>query len=132
MKKNIAYIILLSLFIFIFSACNKDTTVPKVEKGIIDLSEWDFNTDKVLNLDGEWEFYPNEFINPKSFPKNDNANFVKVPSSWTKYQINDEQLKSYGYATYRIQIIPNKKDTVYKLNINRIDVAFKLWINNVE
>lgn len=37
---------------------------PLVENGFIDLSDWDFDKDGNVKLDGYWEFYPNELLSP--------------------------------------------------------------------
>jgi two-component system sensor histidine kinase ChiS len=37
------------------------------KNGILDLRNWNLKTQGVLALNGEWEFYPNEFILPNQF-----------------------------------------------------------------
>ena len=64
--KPIKLILLLFCFILI-GACSERKIPPKAVKGVLDLRDWDFDpstssgTDGVINLDGEWEFYWEEF-----------------------------------------------------------------------
>jgi|GEM_PF-4913282 len=41
--------------------------IPKVEKGVLDLRGWDLEKDGPVALDGDWEFYWKEFVDPASF-----------------------------------------------------------------
>jgi two-component system sensor histidine kinase ChiS len=80
-------LILISVFLF---TCNKKEklNLPLVEKGLIDLSDWDFEKEAKLNLDGEWLFsYNNLVFYPKDNQDLEKFNFVNVPSSWTNYTL---------------------------------------------
>jgi len=37
---------------------------PKAEKGILDLTQWQFEEDGVIKLNGQWEFYWNQLLEP--------------------------------------------------------------------
>ena len=114
----------------IFSACNSDKKIVVAKKGEINFTNWNFDTDGIVKLDGEWEFYPNKLINNKGIATEKNISYLEIPSSWKDVEINNEKLNSFGYATYKLKIIPNKQDSVYSISIARIDVAYKLWIND--
>ena len=50
-------------------ACgNQDSgkTQPLAKKGIIDLSNWDFKSDGPVQLNGEWLFVAEQFVQPKN------------------------------------------------------------------
>jgi two-component system, sensor histidine kinase ChiS len=124
--QSISFIIL-TFFILISFNCNESPKKPNPSaiQGVLDLRDWDFEKDGVVQLKGEWEFYWNELLdpnNPISSPKEADPNknslepnsklsneqstqpksitYLTVPSQWNKlgYPIN-------GYATYRLRIL---------------------------
>lgn len=66
--------------------------IPKAEKGVIDLRDWDFEKDGVLKLDGEWEFYWNRFLKSGQFETADSRIFMDIPSVWNGKNFNNERL----------------------------------------
>ena len=58
---------LLLLCFFLIGACSERKAPPKAVKGVLDLRDWDFGSsqdsgsDGIVKLDGEWEFYWEEF-----------------------------------------------------------------------
>ncbi|WBX78728.1 hypothetical protein PD280_12710 [Virgibacillus salarius] len=50
---------------------------PQAKNGVIDLSTWDFKNDQTITLNGEWEFYPNQFLTPLQQWKA--TNYINVP-----------------------------------------------------
>ncbi|MFC1617256.1 response regulator [Candidatus Margulisiibacteriota bacterium] len=105
--------------------------MPKTVKGVLDLRDWDFEKDGIVNLDGEWEFYWKEKLGPRDFANKTNKikpDYVKVPSIWNNYQINGK-LKSYGYATFRLRVLLNNSEPILAINVKRILSAYSVIIN---
>ncbi|MDX1960569.1 MAG: sensor histidine kinase [Leptospiraceae bacterium] len=139
------------LFLFVIISCSgikKET--PKAEKGVLNLQNWDFSKNRTINLDGEWEFYWEEFLQPTSNPVRDTymrlqpgieIKFINVPGRWNDFQFNSQKVGARGYATYRLQILlPNCistdcKDPKDRLNLGiklpNIGTAHEFWINGV-
>lgn len=95
------YILILSLLIC-FTAFSK--IQPKAEKGILNLTKWNFKKDGIVNLSGEWKFYWNKLIQPEHFhllPQK-MTGYIKMPSYWINQTINGQTFPSYGCATYRL------------------------------
>ena len=46
---------------------------PRAVDGVIDLSDWDFETDGPLVLDGEWAFYWDELLSLEEIEAGDGA-----------------------------------------------------------
>ncbi len=42
-------------------------TVPKAIQGKIDLSNWNFEQNGIVKLNGEWEFYWEQLLEPQDF-----------------------------------------------------------------
>lgn len=87
---------------------------PKVERGTIDLTNWDFERDGVVKLNGDWEFYWNSFLMdlPSTARHNIDPGYLFVPGLWNNKQINEITLPGHGYASYRLKIRHNIKDNL--------------------
>ncbi|AZO94450.1 diguanylate cyclase [Halocella sp. SP3-1] len=122
-RKLIFIIILLCTFLLNF------TSITKAE--IIDLSNYDL-TEKNINLNGKWEFYWKQLLEPTDFQEKnlEPSSIVEVPTAWNGYQLQDKKLPGMGYATYRLRIhIKNNTDLI-GLRIPPILTSYKLWINS--
>ncbi len=104
---------------------------PKAKKGVIDLRKWDWNANKNVALNGEWEFYWKKIIVPNEARKVNTpaTDFISLPSTWNDHVINGKKTGSRGYATYRLKILLN--DTVKSLAIRTriISTAYDLYVN---
>ncbi len=88
---------------------------------------------RVFPLNGEWEFYWNEYLNPDDFTKisknTDNFIFIRIPSSWKGFILNGKKLPVFGYATYRLILRNAITNHIYGFKIRYIDSNYKLWAN---
>lgn len=100
---------------------------PRAKMGILDVTQLEFETD-VVSLDGQWEFYWNQFLNPNEVTSNPVTEYVSLPSSWNKYTFNENTYSGDGYATYRLTFI-TKTNKRLALKIPRLRTAYKLWVN---
>ena len=133
---------LILLCFFLIGACSERKIPPKAVKGVLDLRDWDFERDGNINLDGEWEFYWEEFPTVGAggdliLPE-EKKDFIIVPSSWNghvvrrsteKGEIIEEKLGGEGYATYRLKVIlpevfPISMKVIYQ------GTAYYLYIQN--
>jgi len=135
--KNTNFILLIFLFtcILIFTSCKQNiVNQPKAKKGVLDISKWNFEKNGFVKLDGEWEFYWKELINPSDFAKKDSLSsklYFEIPKLWKKFEINSQKLGSYGYATFRLKILVPEKNKIYSLGFERVETAYKIWADNV-
>ncbi|HEY4599747.1 MAG TPA: ATP-binding protein [Cerasibacillus sp.] len=107
---------------------HKTPDQPYVEKGVLDLSNWTFTDKYTVLLDGEWEFFPNKFINPNNSAKHvktEEPSYITVPGSW-----KDELDSHIGHGTYRLKIIlPDNGEMMHGLRIEEITNAAQIYIN---
>ncbi|MDD9269543.1 ATP-binding protein [Paenibacillus sp. GCM10023248] len=78
-----------------------------VRDGVMDLSAWNYEQNKRIKLDGEWEFYWNRLLTSDDFNqagthKPSTTDFIKVPSQWNGKIVNGQPLPAFGFATYRM------------------------------
>lgn len=134
MKKYVSvllFILVLSLVLF-RGFVYKEHVFPSAVKGGIDLSNWQYDKDGSVNLDGQWELYWGRLLTPGDFSNNPNlkANqFIQIPGSLVS---STNKLSRQGYGTIRLKIklnnnIPN--EIQYGIRTEYILSASKIWIN---
>jgi two-component system, NtrC family, sensor kinase len=133
--QNIFRIILLLLFCLSIPGCSPSSKVPpKAVNGVLDLRDWDFEKDGIVNLDGEWEFYWGEnLLGDEILAKHEVKSLIKVPGYWNGLSIkksdgSQETISGIGYATYRLKVLHLKgtqfavrlPGSISKIFVNRI------------
>lgn len=112
-----------------------DSAAPKAERGVLDLSGWDFRENRNLELKGEWEFYWRQFLSPEEFKQQKpagNPSYIRVPGPWNGQEIEDSLLPERGYATYRLIIELNDSSSILALRLKTISNTYRVWINGKE
>lgn len=102
--------------------------------GIMNLDQWDPKIDKVIQLNGEWEFYWDQLLTPEDFKKEGEgkpalSGYMKVPSQWNGKNLNGISLPVYGCATYRLVLKNMPPNQVYGLKKNNIRFSSKIFVN---
>ncbi|WP_338813688.1 7TM diverse intracellular signaling domain-containing protein [Bernardetia sp. Wsw4-3y2] len=121
------------LLVFLFSSCSyqKELSIES-EKGIIDLSDKIMDSEEVIILKGEWQFFWNKWILPKNIEEQKEFQYVLVPTSWNTYKDpkTGENYPSRGAATYRIQVkLPRNLRKNLAIKIPKIWSANKVFVN---
>lgn len=97
---------------------------PKANRGVIDLKKYNFENSGPIELNGEWQFFWNELI-PPSEPARKMPDLVAFPHLWNE----QEELGSYGYATYNLTILLPKEYPQLTLTLPDMYTAYELYIN---
>ncbi|MCU6711367.1 ATP-binding protein [Paenibacillus sp. J5C_2022] len=102
--------------------------MPVAQNGVIDLTEWAFQENGVVRLDGQWEFYPHQLLSRQSSPISVAAEgaapeWIQVPGSWSA------QMETLGIATYRLQLLIDDASAVYGLKTASILLSNRLIVN---
>ena len=136
-KYNLLFVLLslISIFLICSTACRHDSPwriPPKADKGVLDLSDWDFKIDGPIDLSGDYEFYWMKRLSPSDFSKSlppQKTGFIKVPGYWKDSEIEGMKYPGDGYATYRLKIILNKQRESLALRLLEISTAYILYID---
>ncbi len=115
----------LLLLIFVTFSCVSDSDIKTASDGTIDLTGWDFTTDGIAGLDGEWTIYPQQFLTPEDLNNPDitkNKEIINVPGffPWKR---------SITHATLTLKIQLNSGNQPLAIRLGDIVSAYKLWIN---
>jgi len=82
----------------LFAGVAAAAAMPVAHGGALDLSAWDFERDGVTSLDGEWEFFPGQLLQPGQ-PAPAPASLQQVPGAW-----NSALGGGHGFASYRLRV----------------------------
>lgn len=119
------FIICLSTFRMVWMGFFQNEIQPEIQNGVLDIQSWDLGDKETLILDGEWQFYPSQFIMEEVSRAGSESELLDVPEGW-----NDILNSSFGYGTYRLQIKVNPDlDQNYGLYIPSIRSSSEVYVN---
>ena len=128
------------IFLFILFIIGTVLVVPSVHAnstehardGVYSIQH--FPRNKLMQLDGKWEFYWHKLYTPADFNRNtvqQVPQMVDVPVGSNGYHLGGGNISSTGYATYRLQIeFPEEEvGTTKALYLPSISSAYKVWMD---
>ena len=135
MKKRYI-LILIALILIILSLgrlkwMNDSNTIRNVEiqNGDLDLRNWTRYNDELLVLDGEWEFYPNQFLYGEYAQTQDEKTYIQVPNAWND-KLSSEEETPFGYGTYRLRIhVDPETEVNFGIYVSSVRSASELYVN---
>ncbi|TGK01163.1 guanylate cyclase [Leptospira langatensis] len=97
-----------SIFSCVDSSHSSGRRFPTAKGGVLDLRDWDFEKDGIVELNGEWDFYWMQLVPPEKFwqeevPKP--AGLINIPGVWNGYELDGKHLPPIGYVTYRLTLL---------------------------
>ncbi|MBS4210463.1 ATP-binding protein [Bacillus sp. FJAT-50079] len=135
MRRKISIILLISIFFVILLSFTKGAFVswknqPYVENGVLNLQDRSTEENSVIQLNGEWEFYQDELLDPEIFNTDlYSKEYIQVPATWDSHFTSNQNNIEVG--TYRVTIqLP--KDERYSIKVHSIRHASKVFMNGIE
>ncbi len=139
LKRILPNLIWLITLFFLFTACAQVQSPfeaqPQAVDGVLDLREWDFEQNGTISLNGDWEFYWEQFLVSEDFATNPppRTGYIQVPNSWNGYLVDGLPITGDGYATYRLHILLNENQSTPQLFAFEaplpIPTAHSLYVN---
>ncbi len=104
---------------------------PSAVNGVLDLRDWDLKGNATINLNGQWEFYPNQFIKQDNPSGNYTPNqYIKVPGKWGAY-LSEESNSQLGYGSYRLRVLVTPQiEQSFGLRMTWITNSYELFVND--
>ena len=131
---------------------------PSQDAAIIDLRDWSFEQDGIATLDGDWEFYWQQLLEPADFaaggagglpagdgvrPLEDSGRpadhgegavatrdgLFSMPDIWNAHLVDGEGLGGLGFATFRVRVLLPPGMRRGDLRIPNASTAYRLWVN---
>ncbi|MCE9599073.1 MAG: histidine kinase [Spirochaetia bacterium] len=133
MKNSIAILSLLAAP-FLLAGCFRSgfQSLPHVQNGILDLTNYSINDRGKIRLDGEWEFCFGQFLEPGGVNSHQCAPmFAQFPGYWKDRVSAESGPEGSGYATYRVIVKLHAQDLnrTLALYVPHAFTAYKLFIN---
>lgn len=104
------------------------TGAPEASRGRIDLSGENL-ADGRIYLDGQWEFYWNQFIVSERSQTSDPDFTISVPDSWSNYEIDGKELPAAGFASYKLAVENLFYDREIALYLPDFGGAYRVYID---
>ncbi|CAB3394273.1 sensor histidine kinase [Kyrpidia spormannii] len=103
-------------------------------QGILDLSGRNTLEEGSVLLNGQWEFYWNQLLNPADFEPGHLSlvpAYIQVPRTWQGQRAKGVALSDQGFGTYRLVIRtpPENTGKPMGLYVRGVASAYKLWVN---
>ncbi len=111
MLNSQSYRFILFILFTLLSACTASPITaesqPRAIEGVLDLRDWDFETQGLVKLNGEWEFYWEHLLTASALSNASTVKngFIDNPGPWNGYLVDGQPLSGDGYATYRLTIL---------------------------
>jgi len=105
------------------------TDEPRAVNGLMDLRGWDGGT---IPLDGQWEFYPGQWLQGGENRSDRTAREISVPGNWNGYlnEDGDPSAGAFGYGSYRLRILVDpEKDPTYGIRVPSVRSSSALYVN---
>lgn len=117
-------------FVMLFCGVSLAQEVPKAEKGVLDLRDWQFQKSQPISLAGEWEFYWERILYPTDFdslfiP----ASYREFPKLWKGDIVDGDTVKADGFATQRLQVVVNSVTPELAITIPHFYSSYLLFLN---
>ncbi len=126
----IILIILVTAISFCYAMDNSD--MPMAQKGVLDLTSWDFTKNGPVLLNGEWELYLNQFIDPEDF-KNGlvvSPEYIRFPATGGDFEKLDPAINNKAYATFRLRVKLNDLGKKLGLKTYIMLSSYKVFVND--
>ncbi len=94
-----------------------------------DMDKYDLDSGDFVYLTGEWEFFWGKHIISAGTENPQADAFVQVPSSWTTYSINGQELSNGGIASYRINLKNVNTSKPFVVSVPNLSGKCKVFIN---
>lgn len=108
-------------------ACAASAPAPLARDGVLDLRETPPGASQMLPLNGEWELWWGELLQPDQLAEHPPTGRIQVPGSW-----EGERDGAEGFATLRLRVLLPPGSAPLAISSEAISVAHRMWINGVE
>lgn len=103
---------------------------PEAVQGNLDLSKWDFSTQRAITLNGEWEYYPDTLLGQDSVSTSkQESRYIQVPGN-IHSPSSAEHNPAFGYGSYRLRVkVDPDNNRMYGIRITNIPTSSALYVN---
>lgn len=77
---------------------------PSVSQGVLDLQGIALEQTRSFPMDGEWRFYPGQWLDASTIDQAGEGRLLQVPGNWSS-ALDPTGGTAYGYGTYHVRIL---------------------------
>lgn len=132
MKQKLGKIWVVLIILFVLCMClffnmhKPRKCFIEAKEGRMNLLDWEFEKNRIVHLDGQWELYFNQLLEPDDLKNIKTEKYFYIPEK-LETQLDG---KTTGYMTLHLKVlVPD--NVVYGIRIESMLTASKLWINGV-
>lgn len=103
--------------------------IPLAIGGVLDLRDYNFKTEGPISLEGEFEFYWNQMLNPAVENDSGVVSFIQVPGSWYHLRKELPEIDRFGFATYRLHILLPEGVNKLSFEVHNVFSASGFFLN---
>lgn len=136
MKKQVVLkliiLVVLVLFVNTADAFASGRLRPEISNGVLDLRDWDFRKDGIVDLTGKWQLIWNKHLSTyaqSNAVESSEFSFIHVPGTWNGHRHLGQEIPSHGFASYRLKILHPSRPTRLALKILDMATAGHVYIN---
>ncbi|MBN2650892.1 MAG: diguanylate cyclase [Spirochaetales bacterium] len=127
MRSN-ALLFVFGLFTFLIVSCGGLSPRVRAEEGVLDLSQWDFDKNPMVKIDGQWLLFPNTFLDPQINSDTSEAAIYEGGDSWSS--LINGGFPTQMSATLKLKILlPENFDENYAIFVPAIWTSNSLFVN---
>lgn len=123
--------IIFLIIIHSFSSTTEHSGNPTAVNGTLNLTDWDFDQNGIVRLDGNWNIYWGKLLKPQDFSTNKTKiEQFSVPGIWNNKIMNGKTVSENGCMTLRLNVLLTDTSKLKCIYIPIISSSYKLWVNN--
>ena len=135
MLKLFFLVLTITIMVYNFSGLDSPPQNVKAVQGYLDLSQYDFDEQGKLFLDGEWQFYHNQLIEPANYSELKDEGkkpdvYIKPPKVWNYYKINEKPIPGFGYGTYRMIVTGVIPGQSLAIKVLPLSTTYRIYIDD--
>jgi signal transduction histidine kinase len=134
--RRFCFIAVLLVLLGLSLSSGGSSALPLAASGVLDLRSIDLDKSGLVNLDGEWAFYPQQVLGPEVFsgegPQASASlapRHISLPGAWNDFDHAGLKLPDSGVATFRLQVLLGDYKNDLALRISGVHSAYRLWLN---
>jgi len=125
-------LVVLSGFRILWMESFLDPKQESIKNGQFDLRGWNAENGDIVLLDGEWEFYPSQWLidgGQQQGLGDTKPTLIQVPGKWSE-ALHAGKSTPYGFASYRLRIYVNpEKDLNYSIRVPSVRTSSEVYVN---
>ena len=130
--KNKSYVLIMVLIAFLIPLIFNSNEIQPIEanQGVLEMSSWDFYSDGIARIDGEWAVYYRQLLEPEDIQSAEPDAYADELAYFSALEIDGEPVPRANYASYHIKVNGNHMGEL-ALKLGDICSSYKLYINGL-